>query len=613
MKNKMNVIINNNDNIINQTINNNNDNDTMRWDSRALIRIDDFDIDYSVFTISNRQIVATSHEQALARQEEGRVHEIERSSAYLETKQVIERSIRAVLLTRIRLNLDSSSSSNDDSKPSLPLTPEAFQVHQRIKQAKATLLKHFQLKHKMQHKYAAIKATQDACSFKIQRSEARRRLALVSATAAAVGRSRVRSHHHRHQACPEPSASASGDCAHLGYEDVCAMSTVQLLGVLTELRDSSCHDIRYALVQGELGARSMESQVTAFHAFLQFEEDKATRAISESRKAVAFEASTDSEQPHHGQAGLAQEKSHDGYVADNVDHHDDVASPVVEHISDLESWDPPLLPSLRRHVKWLPINTPSRFYEDLQAMNEFKTEQQARRSAMFWWLVAGIMFAALLISVPPMNSTMPQYRSDSALSPLTSLEASYSSMIYSSMELFLPPWSFRDPASMALTRTIISPRVSSIMHHQATARIALNVAVAESAELMSRSAAPDPAQAIKVTPIPEPSRPRQKLLMMDCSAIIGHPTSPSNTSLTTDSNSSSTLPCSQTTEQYASMAYASVELLLPPWSFRHSASMAVSTIVSSKAIAMVARHQATARIALNAAVAESAELTVLPL
>ena len=527
----------------------------------------------------------------------------------------------------------------------------------------------------------------------------------------------------------------------------------------------------------------MESQVTAFHAFLQYEEDKATRAISESREAVTFEASTDSEQPHHGQAGLVQEKSHVGYVANNIDHHDAVASPVVEHISDLESWDPPLLPSLRRHVKWLPINTPSCFYEDLQAMNEFKIEQQTRRrSAICLGLAAGYIFAVLLAALkapllfssgprgalfdlvqaarrpavkstalPLLSPTMPTIHSSAiVMHPINSTsnsvfpqahpKTSYSSITYLSVELCflpwghqrptsmavstfvksrelviiipssdkqarmtitssvvssshpvnitlylgtqshghsiattlstigspkhvvtipaheriapstidkystapantsivansysshampcaptaewypfmadasiellsLPRWAYQHPASMNLS-TIISPKAIVVFQHQAT-RIVLNDTVSDSAELMSHLVALDPTQVIKIKHISKPFQPRQPLLKMDLAAIIGHPTAPANATLTTDSRSSSTLPCTQTADRFSSMGYASVELLLPPWSFRHPASMALSTIVSPKAIVMVARHQATARIALNAAVAESAEL-----
>ena len=44
-------------NTINMVINyNNNNNNNMRRDGGTLISIDDFDIDYSVFPISNRQI-----------------------------------------------------------------------------------------------------------------------------------------------------------------------------------------------------------------------------------------------------------------------------------------------------------------------------------------------------------------------------------------------------------------------------------------------------------------------------------------------------------------------------------------------------------------------------
>ena len=83
----------------------------------------------------------------------------------------------------------------------------------------------------------------------------------------------------------------------------------------------------------------------AFHTFLQCEQDQATQKIAKSGKAVTFEASTDSEQPHHDQARLAQKKSHDSYIANNGDHHDNVASPIGEYISDVDFWDPPPLPA----------------------------------------------------------------------------------------------------------------------------------------------------------------------------------------------------------------------------------------------------------------------------
>ena len=407
MINTINKVINYNK-MINSSRRNksNNNNNNMRRDGGALIGIDNFDIDYSVFPISNSQINATSHEQALERQEEGGVPKIEYSSACPTSRQSIEHSRRAVTLIWMCLNLSSSS----NGSKSLPLTPEAFQVHLQLKQAEATLLKHFQLKQKVECKAAAIKATQDACYFKMQRAEARRRLAFLLAAAVAVGHFQVCSIQHQCQAFSVTGTASSCGCGHLSYEDVCKMSMVQLLGLLLELRDLSWDDVRFAIVQGELGARSMETHTAAFHLFLQCEEDKATRAIAEPRAVFASEASTDTEQLHHGQR-LPKKKSYDGYFAENDE---DVASRIGKHsISNLESWDPPLLPALRKHVKRLPIDTPSQFYEDLQAMNEFKMEQQARQhSAIFRWFMAGIMFTAVLIAMAmvglPINSSLPR-------------------------------------------------------------------------------------------------------------------------------------------------------------------------------------------------------------
>jgi len=113
--------------------------------------------------------------------------------------------------------------------------------------------------------------------------------------------------------------------------------------------------------------------------------------------------------------------------------------------------------------------------------------------------------------------------------------------------------------------TIVSPKVIVIFQHQAT-RIAPDVTVSESAELRSRSAGPDPVQ-VKIAPTSKPSLPRcRQLLMMDHAAmIVEHPTAPTNTSITmADPFSDRTFPYTQTAEQYASMSYASVELLLTP-------------------------------------------------
>ena len=592
MINTINMVINYNN------INNNNNN--MRRDGGTLISIDDFDIDYSVFPISNRQIDATWHEQALARQEEGRVPKIEYSSAYPTSRQGIERSRRAVTLIRMRLNL---SSSNDGSK-TLPLTPEAFQVHLRLKRAKATLLNHFQLKHQVERKAAAIKAAQDACYFKMQRAEAKRRLALLSAAAAAVGRSRVRSNQHQRQALSVTGATSSCGCGHLSYEDVCKMSTVQLLGLLSELRDLSCDDMRYAIVQGELGARSMETHTAAFHFFLQCEEDKATRAIAESRAAFASEASTDTEQLHHGQR-LAKEKNYEGYVAENDQ---DVASRIGEHsISNLKTWDPPLLPALRKHVERLPINTPSQFYEYLQAMNEFKTEQQARRrSAIFRWVMAGIMFALVLIAIVtvglPINNSLPEATDILTQPSLAQMMPTipHSAILTLPMNSTMLNCSYSPKAGYS--RMMIYSSVELLFQQTAT-RIAPTVA--ENTELESRSVAADDPIQVKIMFFAEPCLSGRPLSMTDRAANVGHRTMPTSNSIWTDSYSSShSFRCVQVAERYDSMACASVELLLPPWAYQHFASTALSTIKNPGAIVIF--QQAATWKAPN--VAESTEL-----
>ena len=57
------------------------------------------------------------------------------------------------------------------------------------------------------------------------------------------------------------------------------------------------------------------------------------------------------------------------------------------------------------------------------------------------------------------------------------------------------------------------------MQHKATATISLNATAAESAELISWYAAPEPVQ-VKITPICKSSTPRPSLLVMDRAAIV---------------------------------------------------------------------------------------------
>ena len=469
---------------------------------------DDFDfIDYEVLPISNRKIDARSHESALRTQEEGR--SFKPLPAFLATKRVLARSRRKAELARIRLDPDSKqhddTSSNDDGKP-LPLTPQAFHAHLRLEREKATRLARLR-------KDAALMATQEACNWMIQRREARRRLSLVSAAAAAAGRSRDREHQRRQRrqvVLPQPTSTATI----LSYEDVCEKTTAQLLGMLLELRDSSDH-FMYAMVQGELGARAMETQVAAFHAFLQCEEDKASRAIAAAAAAEATVEGTNDDdvkllQQGQGQAhdpGLQeledQKNDCECYVAD------DESSFLSKSISDIDAWDPPLLPCLRKHVERLPIGTPTQFLEDLRVMNEIKTEQARRRHTIFRWIVAGMAFAALIATakvagfpfvssvrpptisddLPPLEPTvtsqelrmlhhltneMPRNSSIEALAlplQLSQSQSRHSRLIYSKVELLLPPWAHRHPASMALS-TINSPRALAIVPQQAARIIA---------------------------------------------------------------------------------------------------------------------------------------------
>ena len=503
-------------------INNNNDDDD---DNNNSNDDDDFDfIDYEVLPISNRKIDARLHESALRMQEEGQ--SFKQLPAFLATKKVLARSRRRAELARIRLNPNHTQrddTSKDDDKP-LPLTPKAFHTHLRLEREKATRLEQL-------CKDAALMAPQEASSWMIQQREAKRRLSLVSAAAAAAGRSRYRKHQQRQRRQVLPQLNSTATI--LSYEDVRDKSTAQLLGMLLELRDSSDH-LMYAMVQGELGARMMETQVTAFHAFLQCEDDKALRAIT----AVTAEDTTDDNddddnddkllQQDQGQAQaqdprLEEEEGYECYDADNE------ASLLSKNITDLDTWDPPLLPSLRKHIERLPIGTLTQFFEDLRAMNEFKTEQARRHRTIFRWTVAGMACAvliamAMVAGFPFVNSACPttildhQIRATSvpSLEPtvtsqlrmlhwstnvmqnsssiaalglplqVSQSEARHSLMIYSKSELLLPAWAHRHSASMALS-TIVSPRALAIVPQQAARIIATNIMVNASEELLIHS------------------------------------------------------------------------------------------------------------------------------
>ena len=504
-------------------INNNNDDDDDNNNNSN--DDDDFDfIDYEVLPISNRKIDARLHESALRMQEEGQ--SFKQLPAFLATKKVLARSRRRAELARIRLNPNHTQrddTSKDDDKP-LPLTPKAFHTHLRLEREKATRLEQL-------CKDAALMAPQEASSWMIQQREAKRRLSLVSAAAAAAGRSRYRKHQQRQRRQVLPQLNSTATI--LSYEDVRDKSTAQLLGMLLELRDSSDH-LMYAMVQGELGARMMETQVTAFHAFLQCEDDKALRAIT----AVTAEDTTDDNddddnddkllQQDQGQAQaqdprLEEEEGYECYDADNE------ASLLSKNITDLDTWDPPLLPSLRKHIERLPIGTPTQFLEDLRAMNEFKTEQARRHRTIFRWTVAGMACAvliamAMVAGFPFVNSACPttildhQIRATSvpSLEPtvtsqlrmlhwstnvmqnsssiaalglplqVSQSEARHSLMIYSKSELLLPAWAHRHPASIALS-TIVSPRALAIVPQQAARIIATNIMVNASEELLIHS------------------------------------------------------------------------------------------------------------------------------
>ena len=51
-----------------------------------------------------------------------------------------------------------------------------------------------------------------------------------------------------------------------------------------------------------------------------------------------------------------------------------------------------------KHTEWLPLGTPPQFYEDLRAMNNFKTDQ-ARKNRKIPSIVGGTSFFALLVAL----------------------------------------------------------------------------------------------------------------------------------------------------------------------------------------------------------------------
>ena len=142
-----------------------------------------------------------------------------------------------------------------------------------------------------------------------------------------------------------------------------------------------------------------------------------------------------------------------------------------------------------------------------------------------------------------------------------------------------------------------------LLFQQTATRIAPTVA--ETTELESPLVAADDPIQVKIMFFAEPCLSGRPLLMMDRAAHVGHQTMPTSDSIWTDSYSSGrSFSCVQVAERYDSMACASVELLLPPWAYRHPASIALSTIVGPGAIDIF--QQAATWIAPN--VAESTEL-----
>ena len=383
--------------------NSNNNNHTRRdqQHSGTYTSIDDFDIDNAVLPIhNNREISTTSHQRVLQLQEEGRAHFLYASPSFLAVKQRIERSRRAAVLARLRIDRIYSSSrrrrSSSSIWPRLPLSSNNFELHLRLVRNEASLAVLRDIL-EIRRKADARRATQEACNLKIQHAEARRRSALLSAAAVAVARSRLRKRERKQQQRqdhPSPTSRASSEFTPpLSYEDMRSKTTAQLLQMLSDLRDSSDNRL-HAMVQGELGARSKETGLTAFHAFLDCQEFTASRAI-----AAATEPRARLDDDEYDDYGLLQqgqgsecEVGYDcySYRADDDD------SLLGEHILHLDDWDPPLLPSLMKYVERLPIGTPVQSFEDLQAMNEIRIER-AQRTRTRRWIGAGISVLAVLV------------------------------------------------------------------------------------------------------------------------------------------------------------------------------------------------------------------------
>ena len=212
-------------------------------------------------------------------------------------------------------------------------------------------------------------------------------------------------------------------------------------------------------------------------------------------------------------------------------------------------------------------------------MNEFKTEQQARRrSAIFRWVMAGIMFALVLIAIVtvglPINNSLPE-ATDILTQP--------------SLAQMMPTIPHSAILTLPTNSTMLNCSYSPKAGYSKMSRLV---------------AAEDPIQ-VEIMIFAEPCLSGRPLLMTDRAAHVGHQTMPTSDSIWSDSYSSSrSFSCVQVAERYDSMAHASVELLLPPWAYRHPASTALSTIVGPGAIDIF--QQAATRISPN--VAESAAL-----
>ena len=164
-----------------------------------------------------------------------------------------------------------------------------------------------------------------------------------------------------------------------------------------------------------------------------------------------------------------------------------------------------------KHTEWLPIGTPPQFYEDLRAMNKFKTDQ-ARKNQKICSTICGTSFLVLLVALVVVAHTsirslyasnliqagarMPSFESSKSDKPSLVPRITAASMTFSFTVIHHTPH-FSNSDLRLRCYHCMSSRYSSPLADICLVEFFLPPAVLQNAELMNLSTvvvshAPDP-------------------------------------------------------------------------------------------------------------------------